>query len=106
MWLPNTTTCRILSHSPAKGPTAYPWVFVSDLMNDAGGGWNENRVKNLLLPFEADSVLALRLSTRRPSDTWYWEHEKNGSYSVRSAYRLIASTPLDESAASSSDGNR
>ncbi|XP_074301611.1 uncharacterized protein LOC141633012 [Silene latifolia] len=37
-----------------------------------------------------DIIGNIRLSASRPPDAWYWEAEKDGNYSVKTAYRLLA----------------
>ena len=52
-----------------------------------------------LLPHEANAVLRIPLSTRRPEDSLIWQRTKNGIYSTKSAYWMLA-----ESTTSSNPG--
>lgn len=61
-------------------------------------------VQQLFLPFEHDRVPGILLSARMPDDTICWDLEKNGKYSVRSAYKAIFGDHNAESAAFASDG--
>ena len=52
--------------------------------------WLEDRVRDELLPHEAEAVLSIPLSKRRPEDSLIWQRMKNGVYTTRSAYRMLA----------------
>lgn len=52
--------------------------------------WLEERVCEDLMPHEAIAVLSIPLSRRQPEDTLIWNRTKNGAYTTRSAYRLLA----------------
>ncbi|XP_074282573.1 uncharacterized protein LOC141607114 [Silene latifolia] len=41
------------------------------------------------MPFERERVLSIRLSPNEGDDTWYWGLEKDGEYSVKSAYAML-----------------
>ena len=47
-------------------------------------------MKAEFLPFEAEAVLSIPLSTRSTEDTHFWQGTKNGTYSTKSAYRFLA----------------
>lgn len=49
----------------------------------------EDRVRDELLPHEAEAVLSIPLSKRRPEDSLIWQKTKNGVYTARSAYRML-----------------
>ena len=52
----------------------------------------EDRVCEELLPHEANTVLGIPLSNCWPEDSLIWQKIKNGVYSTRIAYRLLAET--------------
>ncbi|KAK9716250.1 hypothetical protein RND81_06G221100 [Saponaria officinalis] len=83
-WVPGTQSRRIIS--PNNG---VPETLVSELLDDVEGGWNVAKVRSLFLPFEQERVLNIRISESRPNDIWCWDPERNGIYSVRSAYRVL-----------------
>jgi hypothetical protein len=62
-------------------------IRVSSLIDDLGG-WNEGLIRRTFLPINADAILRIKLSDRRPKDFLAWQHENNGIFTVRSAYRL------------------
>ncbi|KAL2905726.1 hypothetical protein RDABS01_004436, partial [Bienertia sinuspersici] len=67
----------------------YENLRVCDLLLPSTSSWNVDLVNNLFLPFERERIIAIPLSDRRPVDVVCWDIEKNGLYSVSSAYRLI-----------------
>ncbi|KAK9748971.1 hypothetical protein RND81_02G093700 [Saponaria officinalis] len=83
-WIPGTQSRKIIS---LRNGT--PEQMVAELLNDNRDGWSTEKVRSLFLPFEQDRILNIRVSDSRPNDTWCWDPEKNGVYSVRSAYRLL-----------------
>ncbi|KAK9725541.1 hypothetical protein RND81_05G152000 [Saponaria officinalis] len=85
-WILNTQTGKVLS--PRNG--ADDSMLVADLWNSGGSRWDCQKVRSLFLPFEQECILNIRISNTRPEDAWYWAYEKDGSYSVKSAYKLIS----------------
>ena len=49
----------------------------------------KDRVRDELLPHEAEAVLSIPLNKRRPEDSLIWQKTKNGVYTTRSAYRML-----------------
>jgi hypothetical protein len=49
-------------------------------------------VGEVFLPIDIELIRAIPLSTRRTTDLWSWFFEKNGIFSVKSAYRMIVDT--------------
>ncbi|XP_074288083.1 uncharacterized protein LOC141613242 [Silene latifolia] len=85
VWLPETHTGRVISPCVAGNEN----LRVCDLLSEQGG-WDVERVSSLFLPFETERILNIRVSHLRPMDIWYWNAEKDGMYSVKSAYRHLA----------------
>ncbi|XP_074313399.1 uncharacterized protein LOC141648569 [Silene latifolia] len=56
---------------------------------DANGVWRDDLINSLFLSFERDRIYSIRISTQRPSDSWFWVAEKDGIYTVKSAYRRL-----------------
>ncbi|XP_074302822.1 uncharacterized protein LOC141635723 [Silene latifolia] len=84
-WLPHTPYGRVLSPCTQGNKE----LLVGELLN-ADGGWKEEKLTELFLPFEKERVLNIRVSSNRPSDIWYWKPEKDGIYTVKLTYYLLA----------------
>ncbi|XP_074297699.1 uncharacterized protein LOC141628453 [Silene latifolia] len=64
-------------------------MTVAELL-DNGGAWNESLLAELFLPFECKMIKRIRVSSLRPPDDWFWVGEKDGVFTVKSAYRRLA----------------
>ena len=62
--------------------------WVSDLIDPATKTWREDTVRSLFHPADAHEVLRIRIPAVQDEDFIAWAHEKNGLFSVRSAYKL------------------
>ena len=63
-------------------------VFVSDLMNEGKDGWNLQLVNDLFLPFEAQQIAQIPISSNHRDKFLWWEN-KNGEFTVKSVYRFL-----------------
>ncbi|XP_060959451.1 uncharacterized protein LOC133030657 [Cannabis sativa] len=61
---------------------------VNSLFQINNRSWDVDVVRDLFSPEDASIILGIPLSSV-DADTWYWVAEKNGFYSVRSAYHLL-----------------
>lgn len=59
------------------------------LVDPISKSWNVDLLNSLFLPFEVDHILEIPISHRLSEDLLCWDLEKNGVYSVRSAYRAL-----------------
>ncbi|KAK9993500.1 hypothetical protein SO802_023203 [Lithocarpus litseifolius] len=101
-WLPDKTNGLV--SSPLSQVAAE--TKVSSLINQDQVRWNEEVVHNLFLPHEADSILAIPLSFRRPLDRIAWKHTPSGMFTTSGAYKLIVSCDSMPNAGSSSVENQ
>ena len=62
---------------------------VADLFIPGTRLWDEQEVRRSFLALEAEEVLKIKPSLRLQHDVLAWALEKNGTYSVRSAYRML-----------------
>ncbi|CAN1135539.1 Putative ribonuclease H protein At1g65750 [Linum perenne] len=75
---------RVASPSPIEG-----WDFrVSALIVPNGKDWDEFRVRSLFCPEEAATILSIPINGA-VRDRRIWHYSRDGSYTVRSAYRLL-----------------
>ncbi|KAM6562205.1 hypothetical protein CsatB_022203 [Cannabis sativa] len=51
--------------------------------------WDSDVVKDFFSPSDAAIILGIPIDQAGAIDSWYWVAEKNGFYSVRSAYNLL-----------------
>lgn len=85
-WLPKNPAVMIVSP-----PTVLPLDSrVSELIDEATHTWKSDLVHSEFLAHEANMVLGIPLSCSSTLDRQVWFPTKNGSYSTRSAYHLIA----------------
>ncbi|XP_074293374.1 uncharacterized protein LOC141620388 [Silene latifolia] len=85
-WLPGTQMGKVVSPCINGNEN----MKVAELMEEHGGGWRRDLLESLFLPFEQERIESIRLSEHRPRDEWFWNEEKDGIYSVKSAYRRMA----------------
>ena len=68
-----------------------PPVKVSELIDPVTLMWNVQVVDTHFLPMDGELIRSIPLSGRRQADFWAWHYEKSGVFTVRSAYRMLAS---------------
>lgn len=82
---------RWISNHPLGTPftqrDSHSVTMVSELLTDSGQ-WNEELIRQTFCEFDAEAILSTMVHGRG-EDFWAWEPEKNGMYSVRSAYRVL-----------------
>ena len=65
----------------------YESVTVQQLMTVDGKNWDKDLVADIFNQRDQALILNIPLSCRSIADQWYWLHERNGMYSVKSCYR-------------------
>ena len=81
---------------------------VSELL-DNHGAWRMDVVRDTFFPVDAEEIVKIRTSPRMGDDLLAWGPERNGHFSVRSAYRLALEDHLRSSSVAASrapDGRR
>ncbi|KAF4392707.1 hypothetical protein G4B88_029446 [Cannabis sativa] len=68
--------------------------MVSSLFQIHSRSWDAEVVNDLFTPDDAATILGIQIKQSVAGDYWYWFVEKNGLYSVRSAYQLIQDQKL------------
>lgn len=84
-WILGTQSRKVLSLR-LNSPTD---LEVGALIDPITSAWNIRLIEQLFLPLERDRILTVPLRSRMPDDMLCWDLEKNGDYSVRSAYTII-----------------
>nr|XP_023889503.1 uncharacterized protein LOC112001554 [Quercus suber] len=64
--------------------------MVSSLIDNDTKWWKPNLVKSLFLPFEASTILSIPISFSLPKDSLILLGNKNGPFTVKSAYYIAA----------------
>ncbi|KAK9706278.1 hypothetical protein RND81_07G114400 [Saponaria officinalis] len=67
-------------------------MVVAELLRGDGTGWDSHKVRTL---FEQERILNIRVSRAEVEDMWCWDLEKDGIYSVRSAYKTLVAQRED-----------
>lgn len=62
---------------------------VSSLITSDQRRWDIRKIEELFSPTVVVKILKITFSPNPHIDKWLWTEEKNGIFSVRSAYRLI-----------------
>ena len=72
-------------------PPIEPGTRVSSLIKAETGEWNTSEIKHLFLPHEATTICGIPLSTRLPSNRIIWGLTPSGTFTTKSAYKLLVS---------------
>lgn len=83
--------------------------WVNQLLHPDRKEWNEGLIRQIFYPFDADEICKLTLPSSDVEDRLAWHYEKNGVFSVKSAYKLAASlssTQHDPSSSTSDPNDR
>lgn len=75
---------------------------VSELLLE-NGQWNEELIRHTFIPVDAAAILCTPARAQL-DDVWAWEPEKHGVYSVRSAYRLLDTVRIRNTATQDAGG--
>ena len=81
-WLPRGNH-KVISKANA---TRVRWV--SDLIDPSTNRWNEGLVQSIFYPPDAEEIMQIPVPSSSGDDFISWTQEKNGIFSVRSAYKL------------------
>ncbi|KAK2398440.1 putative mitochondrial protein [Trifolium repens] len=72
-------------------------LSVQSLINNTTKTWNQNIVQQVFSPAHASAILNTPLIEQVADDRLIWKEEKNGYYSVKSAYRHCVTVLTDSS---------
>ena len=83
-WLPTPSTYKVISHR--QDFNDYP--MVSSLIDVDSKCWKIDLIRELFLPFEAETILKIPLSFSLPDDKIIWVGNRRGEFSIKSAYHI------------------
>ena len=83
-WLTSTMSGRIIS----PRPTMEIGESVANLIAHDKAEWKGDLVRSIFLPFEAETILSIPISTMNPVDSQVWAYNPNGIFSIKSAYKV------------------
>ena len=63
---------------------------VCDLFYPNSKIWNPGLIQHIFYPWEVEKILKIQVSEVSTEDMLVWPLSSNGDYSVKSAYRLLA----------------
>ncbi|XP_074282782.1 uncharacterized protein LOC141607325 [Silene latifolia] len=101
-WIPHTQTGQLISPCVV----GYEGSRVKELLTPDGRDWDEGKLQLLLLRFERERIRSIRLSSHNTRDLWYWGLEKDGLYTVRSAYKRLVGEVGDMAGGSGWERNK
>ena len=81
-WLPSSTTYK--AASPRQ--FLHQDTRVSELIDQNAASWKAQVLDALFLPYEAEVIKGIPLSSRLPADKLIWAETPNGKFNVKSAY--------------------
>ena len=88
MWEDNWTPCSGLLR-PVAAKSCNPPIWVHELIDSTSNQWRMDMLHQFFYEMDIEAIKNIPLSSMNQSDFWAWHYEKNGSFSVRSAYRML-----------------
>lgn len=85
-WIPRDSTMRPVVQSP-QGP-----VLVAELIDPVNKVWREDVLAEHFIAWDSEAIQRIAIPTTDFPDCWAWSQEWSGSFSVRSAYRMLVRT--------------
>jgi hypothetical protein len=79
---------------------------VSELIDSTTMSWDMQKLGEFFAPMDREVIINIPLSTRRQSDFWAWHFDKNGIFTVRSAYSMLVLRKNNMTACSNSIARR
>ncbi|XP_074287839.1 putative mitochondrial protein AtMg00310 [Silene latifolia] len=91
-WVPGTSSRCVIS--PRAGADID--MRVAELLVHGEHRWDDAKISELFLPFEAERIRSIRLGDGGDVDSWVWDHTRDGEYSVKTGYRLLVEDGASE----------
>jgi hypothetical protein len=73
--------------------------WVRSLFGDGINGWNNQLVKDIFLPHDAEQILKIKVPDHDMEDTIAWQFEKSGMFTIKSAYHLATMLKREDATA-------
>jgi len=70
-------------------------IKVADLMDSVGTSWNWDLIGEIFNDRDKDAIAKLALINREGEDKLIWKFDRQGNYTVKSAYRYAMETLVD-----------
>lgn len=86
-WLPREEMMRPYGSLIQNLPT-----YVLHLIDATSSWWNRQRLGQVFFSFDASVIMSMPLCTMDVTEFWCWNYEKNGMFSVKSAYKMLVAT--------------
>ena len=68
--------------------------LVIDLIDHMSATWNMTKLEEVYLPIDIPATISILLCSTDMSNTWAWNFEKSGTFTVRSTYRMMVDTKM------------
>ena len=82
---------------------AFSDLRVSELIDTTNICWNSELLDQVFLPFKADAIKSIPLSSQLPTDKLIWAKSSNGLFNIKSAYKVALELIAVSSSRSSSN---
>ena len=98
-WLQQPSTYRVVT--PAS--SSQQVERVCDLIDGDQKEWKEDLIRQCFLPQDVEAILSIPLNAHGARDRMIWAENKNGKFTVRSAYKLAQDIHSEGNTSESSD---
>ncbi|KAA3490037.1 reverse transcriptase [Gossypium australe] len=86
-WLPGRENNRVSGHDIIPS-----YTHVSQLIDVDSNTWNKELICSIVDENTADRILSIPITDSRTEDTLVWKHDGSGVYTVKSGYRVLATS--------------
>ena len=98
-WVSYSSTYKVVS----SRNNAFSDLRVSELIGTTNICWNSELLDQVFLPFKADAIKSIPLSSQLPADKLIWAKSSNGLFNIKSAYKVALELIAVSSSRSSSN---
>lgn len=88
-WLPSDVALRPIA---AKAPC--PPRRVIELIDQTTRQWRDDVIQTYFYDMDAQVIKNIPLCSSQQDDFWAWHYERSGTFSVKSAYRMLVHTTI------------